>query len=62
MGLSEESIPGFPMETSTKDNTGEVISFTQFVSASNSNFSDADFKVPAEYKNAEDLFTAPASK
>ncbi len=61
LGLNEESIQGFPVEYISKDNLGNVVSSNTFVSGSNSNLSDADFKVPAEYKNAAEA-AVPAGK
>jgi len=51
-GLNQEKIAGFPMASVTKDNSGKVISSFELVSASTSELSDSDFKVPAEYKAA----------
>ena len=49
MGLNEESIQGFPLESVTKDNTGKVISSLELSSVTQSNLSPADFTVPADY-------------
>lgn len=54
-GLAEENIKGFPIECTTKDLTGKVISAYQFVSATEVDLSEADFKVPAEYKSPEEI-------
>jgi hypothetical protein len=54
-GLSEEKIAGFPIESVTKDLTGKTISAYQFISVNEAELSDADFKVPAEYKSAEEI-------
>lgn len=54
-GLSEEKLKGFPLESVTKDLSGNVISAYQFVSATEAEFTDEDFKVPAEYKSPEEI-------
>ena len=50
MGLSEESIQGFPLESVTKDNAGKVISSLELASAMQSDLSSKDFTIPADYK------------
>lgn len=54
-GLNEGRISGFPLESVTKDLTGKVVSGYQFISATETELSDAEFKVPAEYKNTEEI-------
>jgi hypothetical protein len=53
IGLSQESIQGFPLESVTKDNAGTIINSYELVSASSNEFNDADFSVPADYVSAE---------
>ncbi|MDB5281355.1 MAG: hypothetical protein JWO06_430 [Bacteroidota bacterium] len=53
MGLSEESLQGFPLESVTKDLTGNVITSLNLTSAKSSDLTSADFNVPADYKAAD---------
>lgn len=50
--LYDGNIKGFPMESVTKDLSGQVIYSYTFVSATDVNFTPADFEVPAEYESA----------
>ncbi|MCW5908218.1 MAG: DUF4412 domain-containing protein [Chitinophagales bacterium] len=54
-GLSEEKLKGFPVESVTRDLSGKTISAYQFVSATETDFTEADFKVPADYKSPEEI-------
>lgn len=51
-GLNQQRAKGFPMQAVTKDASGKVVNGYYFVSAQEVELSDADFKVPAEYKPA----------
>lgn len=51
--LYDSNTKGFPMESVTKDLSGRVIYSYTFVSATETNFTPADFQVPAEYEKAE---------
>jgi hypothetical protein len=51
MALSEERIAGFPVSSVTKDTAGKVISSSEALSASFTELTESDFKVPAEYKS-----------
>ncbi len=53
LGLSEEKIKGIPMSSVTKDLSGRVINGYDFVSASTTELSDEDFKVPAGFVEAK---------
>ena len=55
MGLSEEKIQGFPLSSTTKDNSGKVITSYDLISATSSELTESDFAVPAEYKSAEEI-------
>ncbi|HRG89663.1 MAG TPA: DUF4412 domain-containing protein [Chitinophagales bacterium] len=55
--LSDAGIPGFPVASVTKDAGGNVVSSYEAVSVSNTDISDAEFTVPAEYKNAAEIKT-----
>lgn len=57
MGLSEEQIQGFPLASVTKDLSGKLISSAELISATPTEFTDADFKVPSDYVNAADVNT-----
>ena len=52
-GLGEESLEGFPMESTTRDLGGKVISSLSFVSATSADLKAEDFMVPADYKSAQ---------
>lgn len=54
-GLFDAKVSGFPMESTTKDLTGKVLNAYQFVSATEIELSDIDFKVPTEYKSPEEI-------
>ena len=56
--LSESSIKGFPLSSITKDNSGKVISSYELVSVSSTEIADTEFKVPAEYKSADEVSKA----
>lgn len=58
MGLSEESIQGFPLESVTKDNGGNVVSSYELVSASLTEINGSEFNAPADYKSAEEVSKA----
>lgn len=49
-GLNQQRVKGFPMQAVTKDTAGKEVNGYYFVSAQEVELSDADFKVPAEYK------------
>lgn len=55
MALNEEKMQGFPVTSTTKDNSGKVVSAYQLISAQPSELSAADFQVPAEYKSVEEI-------
>ncbi|MES2621734.1 MAG: DUF4412 domain-containing protein [Bacteroidota bacterium] len=55
MALSEEKIQGFPVSSQTKDISGQVTASYQLLSAQSIELSEADFKVPSEYKDAEEI-------
>ncbi len=54
-GLNEEHLKGFPMEYTTKDLEGKVISSYQFISAEQKDLNETDFTVPAEYKSPSQI-------
>jgi hypothetical protein len=53
--LAQGNIAGFPVESVTKDASGNVISTYSAVSVSATDISDTEFAVPADYKSAEEL-------
>ena len=53
MGLNEEGIQGFPLQSVTKDISGNVLSSYSLVSVAQKDLSGADFAVPADYKSAQ---------
>jgi hypothetical protein len=55
MGLYEDRVAGFPISSVTKSIDGSVISQTELVSATATELSDKDFKVPDGYVSAESL-------
>lgn len=61
LALNNDGLQGFPVEYTSKDNLGNIISSNTFVSGAGSNLTNADFKVPADYKSAEQT-KAPAGK
>jgi len=54
LGLNQDGIQGVPLESTTKDNAGTVISSYTLVSAQNTELNAGDFTVPSDYKSAGD--------
>lgn len=52
IGLFEEKIQGFPLLSTTKDNSGNVLASYQLITITPTELQDADFTVPADYKSA----------
>jgi Domain of unknown function (DUF4412) len=53
LGLSQDGIQGMPLESTTRDNSGAIISSYTLISAQNAQLNAGDFAVPSDYKNAE---------
>lgn len=53
--LAQANIAGFPVESVTKDGSGNIISSYSAVSVSSTEIGDGEFKVPADYKSAEEI-------
>lgn len=51
-GLSEERIPGFPLQSTTTDNGGKQINAYNLVSVTTTELSPANFAIPSEYQSA----------
>lgn len=50
--LYDGGIKGFPLESVTKDLSGQILYSYTLISAENTNLSETDFKVPSEYEDA----------
>jgi len=53
--LSQGGLKGFPLVSTTKDSNGTVVSSYDLVSVSTTEISENEFKIPAEYKSADEL-------
>lgn len=53
--LSANSIKGFPIVSTTKDNSGKVVNAYELVSVSTTEIADSEFTVPSDYKSAEEV-------
>jgi uncharacterized protein DUF4412 len=52
LALSQQNIQGVPLQSTTKDNSGKILSSTELISASLTDISAAEFSVPSGYSAA----------